>query len=197
MKKIIEWIGEIEHGKLDIRDNIKWDILVVLRNTLANMRIQIVEEAKKYIGYTSIKYQDPMSWMDEQWFDCSWFVTHILDKFWLAKEEIRHANEYFDSYGIPIHKEVIQPWDLIFFSRDWLIPKHIGIVISSDEYIHAPGKLDTKVEIKKIADELIEKNTPWKIYTQNPIWFKRIVFESPDNAFDINGTNRKRRKKIV
>jgi hypothetical protein len=41
-----------------------------------------------------------------------------------------------------------------------LIPKHIGIVISSDEYIHAPGKLDTKVEIKKIADELIEKNTP-------------------------------------
>ncbi len=197
MKNCIEWIWIVENWKIHISHNVSWDILIALKNTLENMRNQIVEEAKKHIWYPSIWYKNFESWMDIQWFDCSGFVTHILDKFWLKQEYIRHANEYFDSYGIAVHKWTIIPWDLIFFSKDWLVPKHIWIVISADEYIHAPGKNNTHIEIQKIEEKAIEWNIPWKIYTQNPIWFKRIIFESSDNKFDFNGTQRKRRTKII
>lgn len=197
MKNNIKWIGSIENWKIDVNQDIKWDILENQRNTLIDIRNKIAQEAKKYIWYPSIKYKDPKNWINEDWFDCSWFITHILKKFWLAKDEIRHANEYFDSYWISIHREVIQPGDLIFFSKNWLVPKHIWIVISDSEYIHAPGKDNTKIEIQKIKDEKIEKNTPWKIYTHNPIWFKRIILETPENKFDFNWTKRKRRAKIV
>jgi len=133
----------------------------------------------------------------ELWFDCSWFVTYILDELWLKKDKIRHANEYFDSYGINIHEEVFKPWDLIFFSKDWLVPKHMWIVISDDEYIHAPGKDNTKVEVKKITKKIIDNNIWWKIYIKNPIWYKRIVLESSSGNFDFNHTGKKRWTKIV
>lgn len=197
MKNHIEWIGSIENSKISLNQDIQWDILQVLRNTLANMRNQIVEESKRMIWYPSIKYTGPENGIDENWFDCSGFITYILKKFGLSKENIRHANEYFDSYWVSVHRELIQPWDLIFLSRDWLAPKHIWIVISPEEYIHSPGKDNMIVEIQKIKDEPIKKNTPWKMYAINPIWFKRIILESSENKFDFNWTDRKRRTKIV
>lgn len=192
MKRTIEWIGVVENWKIIVGADISGDIFSILKNTLSHMRIQIATEAKKYLWYPSVWYHGPDSGKDEKWFDCSWFVTYILGKYGVAKENIRHTNEYFDEYGIAIHKEAIQPWDLVFFSRDGLAPKHIGIVISHDEYIHAPGKDGTVVEIGKIENQAIVNDSTGKIYTRNPIWFKRIILERDDNQKE-----EKRRNKII
>lgn len=195
--QILEWIWDIQNWIVNLQWDIQSHTLFELKNILQDIRLQIADEAKKYVGYPSVWYGGPARWIDENWFDCSWFVTYILDKFWLSKSNIRHTNEYFDNYGINIHREFAQAWDLIFFSKDGLVPKHIWIVISNTEYIHAPGKANTFVEIQKIQDEPIEKNTPWKIYTHNPIWFKRVVLELDKDKFDFNGSNRKRRGNIL
>jgi hypothetical protein len=193
----IEWIWNIQNWIINLQWEIQSHTLSELKNILQDIRIQVADEAKQYLWHPSMRYRNPDIWTDESWFDCSGFITYILNKFWLSKPEIRHANEYFDSYGINIHREFVQPWDLIFFSKDWLVPKHIWIVISDTEYIHAPGKPNTFVEVKKIEDQIIEKSTPWKIYTYNPIWFKRIVLEIDKTKFNFNGNERKRRTKIV
>ena len=193
----IDWIWHIQNSIITSQWEIQSHTLSELKNILQDIRFQLADEAKKYVWYASHGYKWPDKWRDENWFDCSWFITYILNKFWLSKSDIRHTNEYFDSYGINIHRECVQAWDLIFFSKDWLVPKHIWILISDTEYIHAPGKPDTFVEIKKIENKKIEKDIPWKIYTENPIWFKRVVLEIDKIKFDFNGSNRKRRTKIV
>lgn len=85
----------------------------------------------------------------------------------------RHANEFWDSYGIPIHDEARQPGDLIFFSREGDRPTHIGILRDAETYIHAPGKDETVVEAKPIIPELIAADSlRFQFYRRNPIGFK-------------------------
>jgi len=195
--QILEWIASIQNWIINLQWDIQSHTLSELKNILKDIRIQIADEAKIYIWYPSVWYRWYDKWRDGSWFDCSGFVTYVLDKFWLSKPDIRHTNEYFDNYGINIHRKFIQAWDLIFFSKDGLVPKHIWIIISDNEYIHAPGRENTFVEIQKIQDEPIEKNIPWKIYTHNPIWFKRIVLELEKNPFNFNWTENKRWSKII
>ncbi len=193
----IEWVWHIQNWIINLQWEIQSQTLSELKNILQDIRLQLVNEANKYLWYPSHWYKWPDKWIDENWFDCSGFITYILNKFWLSKSDIRHTNEYFDNYGINIHRWSIQAWDLIFFSKDWLVPKHIWILISDTEYIHAPGKANTFIEIQKIQDQIIEKDTPWKIYTHNPIWFKRLVLELNSDKFWFNNTDNKRRGKIV
>jgi len=193
----INWIWHIQNWIINLQWEIQSHTLSQLKNILQDIRLQIGDEAQKYVWYPSHGYKWPHKWRDENWFDCSGFVTYILNKFWLAKENIRHTNEYFDSYWITIHQDTLQAWDLIFFSKDWLAPKHIWILISDTEYIHAPGRENTYVEIKKIQDEFIEKNHLWQIYTHNPIWFKRVILELEKNSFNFNWTDNKRWSKIL
>lgn len=116
-------------------------------------------------------------------FDCSGFVSFVLKTAGLMipdyigqdgiRRPIRHANEFWDSYGIAIHDEQKQRADLVFFSRNGVFPTHIGIVRDEETYIHAPGRDGTKVEIKPIDNDLIAvSSTARVIYTRNPIGFK-------------------------
>lgn len=192
MKKIIEWVWIVENGRITVNTDVSGNIFDILKKTISELRKEITEKAKTYVWYPSVWYHGPNIGKDITWFDCSGFITYILEQHGVAKKDIRHTNEYFDDYGIFVHRESIQPGDLIFFSRDGVAPKHIGIVISHDEYIHAPGKADTIVEISKIEDTEIANNLPGKLYTKNPIGFKRIVLERKSDS-----KTKKRWNKII
>lgn len=89
---------------------------------------------------------------------------------------IRHANEFWDSYGIAVHDEYRQPGDLIFFSRRGSFPTHIGIVRDEESYIHAPGTSESRVEASPISYETIAKSgIKRQLYARNPIGFKSPV----------------------
>jgi cell wall-associated NlpC family hydrolase len=95
---------------------------------------------------------------------------------------IRHANEYWDCYGVGIHDELRDTGDLLFFSRDGSFPTHIGIVRDPESYIHAPGKDGTRVEVKPITYSMIVNNGMYRtLYNRNPIGFKSpvVVVEEP------------------
>ena len=51
----------------------------------------------------------------------------------------------------------------------------MGIVLTPDKYIHAPGKEGTIVKISDIKASIIEDSSPYAIYFRNPIGFKRLA----------------------
>lgn len=109
-------------------------------------------------------------------FDCSGFVTYLLAsiRFPLSRT-IRHCSEYFDSFGVLVHQQRATIGDLIFFSRYGDRPTHMGILISPDEYIHAPGVNGTAVRIESYKVEPILNTRNNQLYYQNPIGFKRLA----------------------
>lgn len=119
-------------------------------------------------------------------FDCSGFVRFVLSQAGLAIPEytgqdgvrrpIRHANEFWDSYGVTVHDEYRQPGDLIFFSKRGSFPTHVGIVCDEESYIHAPGTSESTVEVQAITYEAIAKSgLERQLYARNPIGFKSPV----------------------
>lgn len=147
---------------------------------------EFVAEALKYLGYPSMRYQGPDSGCDEIWFDCSGFFTFLLKKRRFPNPlNLRHCNEYFDLFGIFVHQAHVQKGDLVFFSRRGIIPTHMGIMISLDSYIHAPGKDGTMVMISPLVQEVIQPPQTrddlearvggTQKYFTNPIGFKRLA----------------------
>jgi cell wall-associated NlpC family hydrolase len=122
-------------------------------------------------------------------FDCSGFVRFVLLEAGLSipnyidvsgnTRQIRHANEFWDHYGVAVHSGLHQPGDLIFFTRCGFFPTHIGIVLDQENFIHSPGKPDTKVLVSAIREEIIESPSPpprtRQIFLKNPIGFKAIT----------------------
>ena len=88
---------------------------------------------------------------------------------------IRHANEFWDHYGVALHTP--RPGDLVFTSYKGTFPTHIGIVCSDTEYIHAPGRDGTYVELAPIpfGPISVESADQAAIYNRNPIGFKALV----------------------
>lgn len=151
----------------------KSEILWLLSLELDELRVKLVKFSKNYEGFKAITYSEPEKWLTPQdWFDCSWFITFILWYFWLWKEWVRHANEYFDSYGVFVHNPI--PWDIIFFSSNWNIPTHIWLYIWNDEYLN---KNWNTIKIDKLIKEPIKWLSKRSLYVSNPIWFKRINIE--------------------
>lgn len=102
------------------------------------------------------------------------------------RRPVRHTNEFWDSYGIAVHEGQQQAADLIFFSRTGLFPTHIGIVWDEKHYIHAPGRDNSKVEVKPVPYEPIAANGLARaLYTRNPIGFKSPsqVIERPSYRY--------------
>lgn len=143
--------------------------------------------AQDLIGTPSISYpSNHPEWgqSPEEGFDCSGFVRYILTAAGLTIPEyigadgirrpIRHANEFWDHYGIAVHHPLHMPGDLIFFTRFGQFPRHIGIVRDQVSYVHAPGRRDTKVSVANIVMQDIQPNTlPGRqMYTVNPIGYK-------------------------
>lgn len=129
-------------------------------------------------------------------FDCSGFVRFVLQEAGLVipdylgqdgnQRQIRHANEFWDNYGITVHDENRQPGDLIFFSRRGFFPTHIGIVRDEESYIHAPGTSESRVEMQAISYEAIARSgIERQSYIRNPIGFKSpaIRIEQPTHRY--------------
>lgn len=92
------------------------------------------------------------------------------------RQETRHASQLYDYYGIHKHLGMHQEGDLIFFSKNGLVPTHVGIVRDDETYIHAPGKDNTCVTIDRIAKEAIRQVVRGRgLYLVNPIGFKSPV----------------------
>jgi len=95
-----------------------------------------------------------------------------------VRRPIRHANEFWDNYGITVHDEYTLPGDLIFFSRRGSFPTHIGIVYDEGLYIHAPGTNESRVEVQPISYEAIaSRGIERQFYARNPIGFKSPTIE--------------------
>ncbi len=136
--------------------------------------------ALKYLDYPSVKYTKPEEGCGPCYFDCSGFANFLFKKINYLGHIPRHCNEFFDSFGIFVHNR--RPGDLVFFSKTSKgeKPDHMGIMISSTHYIHAPGKYDTVVGIKRAARTKIEPiNTGYEnqLYFVNPIGFKRPMLK--------------------
>lgn len=133
-----------------------------------------VETALSFVGCPSIKYIRPDSGKDLSGFDCSGFIVHVLNATGiLLPANIRHCNEFFDSFGVHIHDQCKRPGDLIFFSRNGQRPTHIGVVVDHNHYIHAPGETGSKICIEEFSHATIPPRSE-QLYTKNPIGFKRI-----------------------
>ncbi len=139
----------------------------------------LADEALKYLGDPASNYKGPeLGILPATGFDCSGFVVFLLKKLGIDNlENIRHTSEFFDKYGIFVHYGLHQRGDLVFFSKKGLAPKHIGIVIDENYYIHSPGKNGSVIEIKKLVLEPINTVTG-AIYNTNPIGFKRHSINS-------------------
>lgn len=140
------------------------------------------------VGALSMKYvsgRPDLGQSPQDGFDCSGFVTFVLRTAGLSapyylshdgsQRPIRHANEYWDHYGVAVHPPLRRPGDLIFFSRSGVYPSHIGIVWDKGSYIHAPGYDFTRVCIEDIEESYIafDLDVPWpQLYTVNPIGYK-------------------------
>ncbi len=138
-----------------------------------------VETAVQFLGAPSFRYKGANQGMCPiQGFDCSGFVRYVLLTIGFPLEEnIRHTNEFFDRFGILIHPspEILQPGDLVFFCRKaeyGQYPAHIVIMLSSTEYIHAPGKNGTKVCINQLERKVLAP-TENQLYINNLIGAKR------------------------
>lgn len=149
-------------------------------------RSEILSVASSLIGTRSRKYENgapEFGQTTDDGFDCSGFVKHVLRESGLhvpcyigqdgKARYIRHANEFWDHYGLFIHEEVKQPGDLIFFSRKGDFPTHIGFVYDQDSFIHSPGTNGGQVEILPIIDEAIAVSGIGRtLYVRNPIGYK-------------------------
>lgn len=140
-----------------------------------NIRDEMAEDALKFVGYPSMRYKHPFIGLDESGFDCSGFISFLLKRRDLYIGSRRHTNEFFDSFGVFIHSEALDRGDLVFFSWDGYVPRHIGVMISKDKYIHAPGRDNTVVEIDTLKMTEICSPNPGQIYFHNPIGFKRLA----------------------
>jgi cell wall-associated NlpC family hydrolase len=110
-------------------------------------------------------------------FDCSGFVNFLLKKAEYPRNIPRHTNELFDSFGILVHDQFRSAGDLIFFSNRYgTYPKHVGVMISKNEYIHSPGRNGKVICVSTFEQKIIElRSKVPQIYFSNPIGFKRIT----------------------
>ena len=141
-------------------------------------REAFVATALKYLGYPATRYKGADTGNTEFGFDCSGFISWLLNTCGYAFPVPRHCNEFFDSFGIRIDDQFREAGDLVFFSfrSKGQYPDHMGILISRDEFIHSPGKDGKVICVDKLMQKTITPDSQAaQIYSVNPIGFKRIT----------------------
>ena len=71
-------------------------------------------------------------------FDCSGLVSYLLDEAGFDRHGCRHANEYEAPFPA-LPRDDPMAGDLVLFSRNNKWPTHVGVMVSPDAYVHAPG----------------------------------------------------------
>lgn len=139
----------------------------------------LADDALSFLGYPSVRYMNPDSGVSPYGFDCSGFLVFLLKRLGFPLSQgIRHVNEFFDNFGVFIHAECASRGDLVFFSRDGSSPRHLGIMISKDTYIHAPGKNNSVIKLAILKTKKIHPQSEHQIYFHNPIGFKRLAIKN-------------------
>lgn len=140
-------------------------------------RDRLASAAMGFVGAPSRRYSDPERERNPiAGFYCSDFVIFVCRLIGMQiPQGVRHANELFDQFGVLVHLEMRQRGDLVFFSRNGLLPTHVGILVHPYAYVHAPGKDGTVVTIEELKFEKISGYglRPEALYIENPIGFKR------------------------
>ncbi|OHD69540.1 MAG: hypothetical protein A2W19_00590 [Spirochaetes bacterium RBG_16_49_21] len=112
------------------------------------LRMSIVNTAKKYLG---IRYN--YGGMNEAGFDCSGFVRFVYKRNGIILP--RTTAGQFEQ-GTKIDLAQASAGDLVFFKIDGEKISHVGIVINTREFIHAPST-GKQVTIEKIDTEYWRK----------------------------------------
>lgn len=144
------------------------------------LREDFVSLALSYIDFPAINYGGLEMGFSPDGFDCSGLINHLLASAQYPGHIPRHANEFFDSFGILIHRQFREAGDLVFFSnRGGTYPDHIGVMVSTTEYVHSPGLNGASVCICRLREEIITpRYKAPQIYFSNPIGFKRITVKN-------------------
>ena len=94
---------------------------------------QVVEYAKKYLGY---KYVAGGS--SQKGFDCSGFTTYVFKHFGIS---LNRASKGQIKNGVAVEKSKLQAGDLVIFNNESNSAiGHVGIYIGSGKFIHAANK---------------------------------------------------------
>lgn len=153
---------------------------------------QIAQVAKRYIGCRAKKYRGPERGLTlDDGFDCSGFARYVLSEAGLAipdyllhdgtRAPIRHANEFFDHYGVFVQYGCQKAGDLVFRSLRGKWPEHMGIMVDETSYVHAFISRG-RVMQTELSLEVIAHDDSRQIYTHNPIGFKRPTVFIPNNV---------------
>jgi cell wall-associated NlpC family hydrolase len=86
------------------------------------------------LEYTGAPYRNGGT--DPSGFDCSGFVHYVFGRHGL--EVPREVREQF-RIGARVDRARLRPGDLVFFTTVAPGASHVGIAISSDEFVHAPS----------------------------------------------------------
>jgi len=102
---------------------------------------------------TALRLQGvPYVWGGEspdQGFDCSGFVKYVLAQHQMPAP--RTAAEQFVLMGVRVNRRDIRAGDLVFFSTIAPGASHVGLAISSTEFVHAPATRGV-VRIDELGD---------------------------------------------
>ena len=73
---------------------------------------------------------------DPSGFDCSGFVAYVF-----AQQGLYVPRTVSEQYaqGQPVEQDAVAPGDLVFFSTVAPGASHVGIAISTDQFVHAPS----------------------------------------------------------
>lgn len=91
----------------------------------------LVETALEYAG---APYRNGGA--DPSGFDCSGFVTYVF-----GQHGVQMPRQVRDQFlvGARVDRARLRPGDLVFFTTVAPGASHVGIAISSDEFVHAPS----------------------------------------------------------
>lgn len=164
--------------------------------SLELLRKRIIDRSIDLFGSRSIKYKSSDQGMDPvTGFDCSGFVYHVIENAALEQQldlaVPRHANEQWREFGEYISYRQRKAGDLVFFpskiAAGIRVIGHVGIVLDSLSYIHAPGKDDTYVHVDELPDSPVELSNiqPNDIYTHSPAGVKRITLPIGDGRWHV------------
>jgi cell wall-associated NlpC family hydrolase len=73
---------------------------------------------------------------DQDGFDCSGFVWYLFARQGIAVPRTVAAQF---GVGVPVRPDALQPGDLVFFDTGGRPASHVGVVVGSDLFVHAPS----------------------------------------------------------
>lgn len=125
------------------------------------------------IGLPSTLYTHPDKGMSPlEGFDCSGFVSWVLEQVQHRDPHIRTSAQYAESFGVLVHTP--KRGDLVILSRNGTKPTHIGIMVNDTDFVHAPGRDGTKVSQTSLKEymSLID-------FTRSRRYGEPIIYTSP------------------